>query len=141
MYLAKINEPLSSTIPTITTTHTPPFIHTLLPSIFYPTLKTAKHEMDLLPKDFTPQSSQFWRITHYFKTPTPSIHPLSQNGTQIYQTPLTLQCGMTSATRHSENIPCSGVTSSARHGACSHSFVYISTTSGANVIGLLRTCS
>ena len=54
---------------------------------------------------------------------------------------LTLQCGMTSAVRHSENIPCSGVTSAARHGARSHSFVYISTTSGANVIGLLRACS
>ena len=54
---------------------------------------------------------------------------------------LTLQCGMTSAACHSENIPCSGVTSAARHGARSRSFVYISTTSGANVIGLLRACS
>ena len=53
----------------------------------------------------------------------------------------TLQCGMTSAARHSENIPCSGVTSAARHGARSHSFVYISTKSGANVFGLLRACS
>ena len=54
---------------------------------------------------------------------------------------LTLQCRVTSAARHSENISCSGVTSAARHGARSHSFVYISTTSGANVIGLLRACS
>ena len=54
---------------------------------------------------------------------------------------LTLQCGMKSAARHSENISCSGVTSAARHGARSHSFVYISTTSVANVIGLLRACS
>ena len=88
MYLAKTNEPLSSTIPTITTTHTPPFIYTLLPSIFYPTLTTTKHEMDLLPKDVIPQSSQFWRITRYFKTPTSSVPPLSYHGTQIYQTPL-----------------------------------------------------
>ena len=35
-----------------------------------------------------PQSSQFWRITRYFRTSTPSIPPLSHQGTQIYQTPL-----------------------------------------------------
>ena len=39
-----------------------------------------------------------------------------------------------SAARHSENISCSGVMSTALHGTHSHSFVYISTTSGANVI-------
>ena len=41
---------------------------------------------------------------------------------------LTLQRGVTSTGRHSENITCRGVMSSARHGARSHSFVYISTT-------------
>jgi len=54
---------------------------------------------------------------------------------------LTLQSGVTSTARHSENISCRGVTSTARHVAHSHSLVYISTTSGANVIGLLRACS
>ena len=68
---------------------------------------------------------------------------LTKEGTAVKRihATLTLQCGVTSAARHSENISCSGVTSAARHGACSHSFVYISTTSGANVIGLLRACS
>ena len=41
---------------------------------------------------------------------------------------LTLQRGVTSTARHSENITCRGVTSTARHAARSHSFVYISTT-------------
>jgi len=34
-----------------------------------------------------------------------------------------------------------GVTSTGRHAARSHSFVYISTSYGANVIRLLRACS
>ena len=55
--------------------------------------------------------------------------------------PLTLQRGVTSAARHSENVTCRGVTSTARHAALSHSFDYISTTQGENVIGLLCTCS
>ena len=41
---------------------------------------------------------------------------------------LTLQRGVTSTARHSENITCRGVTSTARHAALSHSFDYISTT-------------
>jgi len=41
---------------------------------------------------------------------------------------LTLQRGVTSAARHSENITCRGVTSTARHAALSHSFDYILTT-------------
>ena len=41
---------------------------------------------------------------------------------------LTLQHGVTSTGRHSENITCRGVTSSACHGARFHSFVYILTT-------------
>jgi len=41
---------------------------------------------------------------------------------------LTLQRGATSTACHSENITCRGVTSTARHAARSHSFVYISTT-------------
>jgi len=43
-------------------------------------------------------------------------------------TALTLQHGVTSTARHSENITCRGVTSTARHAALSHSFDYISTT-------------
>jgi len=54
---------------------------------------------------------------------------------------LTLQCGMTCTIRHRVNIPCRGMTHTIRHGAHSHLFVYISTTYGANVIGLLRVCS
>ena len=57
---------------------------------------------------------------------------------RILKLTLTLQCGVTSVARHSENIFCSEVTSTARHGARSHSVVYISTKSGANVIGLIR---
>jgi hypothetical protein len=53
----------------------------------------------------------------------------------------TLQRGVTSAARHSVNITCRGVTSTARHAALSHSFDYISTIKGENVIGLLCTCS
>ena len=49
---------------------------------------------------------------------------------------LTLQCGVTSTARHSENATCRGVTSTARHAALSHSFDYISTTKGENVIGM-----
>jgi len=41
---------------------------------------------------------------------------------------LTLQCGVTSAAHHNENITCRGMTSTARHAALSHSFDYISTT-------------
>ena len=41
---------------------------------------------------------------------------------------LTLQRGVTSTARHSENITCRGLTSTARHAARSPSFVYISTT-------------
>jgi len=41
---------------------------------------------------------------------------------------LTLQRGVTNATRHSENLTCRGVMSSARHVALSHSLDYISTT-------------
>jgi len=44
-------------------------------------------------------------------------------------------------TRHSENATCRGVMSIVRHAALSHSFDYISTTKGENVIGLLCTCS
>jgi len=44
------------------------------------------------------------------------------------QTLLTLQRGVTSAGRHSENITCGGVTSIARQAALPHSFDYISTT-------------
>jgi len=54
---------------------------------------------------------------------------------------LTLQSGVTSTARRSENISCHGVMNTAHHAAHSHSFTYISTTSGANVIGLLRACS
>ena len=39
-------------------------------------------------KTLHPPSSQFWRITRNFKTPTPSIPPLSYHGMQIYQNPL-----------------------------------------------------
>jgi len=49
----------------------------------------------------------------------------------IYSVPaeqLTLQRGMTSTARHSENITYRGMTSTARHAARSHSFVYILTT-------------
>jgi len=88
MYLAKTKEPLSSTIPTITTTHTLPFIHTLLPSIFYPTLTTKKHEMDLLPKDVTPPILQVLENNTLFKKPHPSVPPLFYHETQIYQIPL-----------------------------------------------------
>ena len=48
----------------------------------------------------------------------------------------TLQRGVTSTARHSENATCRGVTSTARHAALSHSFDYISTTKGKNVIGM-----
>jgi hypothetical protein len=48
---------------------------------------------------------------------------------------------VTSAARHSENITCRGVTSTARHAALSHAFNYISTTQGETVIGLICTCS
>jgi len=41
---------------------------------------------------------------------------------------LTLQHGVMSAARHSKNVTCRGVTSTARHAALSHSFDYISTT-------------
>jgi len=41
---------------------------------------------------------------------------------------LTLQRGVMSAARHSENITCRGVTSTACHAALSHSFDYISIT-------------
>jgi translation initiation factor 2B subunit (eIF-2B alpha/beta/delta family) len=54
---------------------------------------------------------------------------------------LTLQRGVTSTARHSENITCRGVTSTARHAALSHSFNYISTTERENIIGLLCSCS
>jgi hypothetical protein len=54
---------------------------------------------------------------------------------------LALQRGVTSTARHSENVTCRGVTSTALHPALSHSFNYISTTKGENVIGLLCTCS
>ena len=47
---------------------------------------------------------------------------------------LTLQRGVTSTARHSENATCCGVTSTARHAALSHVFDYISTTKGKNVI-------
>ena len=83
MYLAKTNEPLSSTIPTITTTHTPPFIYTLLPSIFYPTLTTTKKEMDLLPKDVTPPILPVLENNTLFQNPhslsTPSVLPWDAN--------------------------------------------------------------
>jgi hypothetical protein len=55
--------------------------------------------------------------------------------------PLTLQRGVTSAPRHSENITCRGVTSATHRAALSHSFDYISTTWKENVIGLLCACS
>jgi hypothetical protein len=48
---------------------------------------------------------------------------------------------VTSAAPHSKNITCRGVTSTARHAALSHSFDYISTTLGVNVIGRLCVCS
>ena len=54
---------------------------------------------------------------------------------------LTLQRGVTSAARHSVNITCRGVTSTARRAALSHSFDYISTTQGDSVIRLLCTYS
>ena len=54
---------------------------------------------------------------------------------------LTLQRGVTSAARHGENITCCGVTSTACHAVRCHSFDYISTTKGENVIGLLCSCS
>ena len=50
--------------------------------------------------------------------------------------PLTLQRGVTSTARHSQEATCRGVTSTARHAALSHSFDYISTTNGENVIGM-----
>ena len=40
---------------------------------------------------------------------------------------LTLQRGVTDTARHRVNITCRGVTSTGRHAARSHSFVYIST--------------
>jgi len=46
---------------------------------------------------------------------------------------LTLQRGVTSAARHSENVTCRGVTSTARHAALSHSFDYISTLSSRSL--------
>jgi hypothetical protein len=48
---------------------------------------------------------------------------------------------VTSAARHSKIIACREATSTARHAALSHSFDYISTTYGENVIGLICTCS
>jgi hypothetical protein len=48
---------------------------------------------------------------------------------------LTLQRGVTSARRHSENITCCGVTSSTCRAALSLSFDYISTTWKENVTG------
>jgi hypothetical protein len=51
-----------------------------------------------------------------------------------------LQRGVTSAARRSVNFTCRGVTITARHAALSHSFDYISTTKGENVMGLLCTC-
>ena len=83
MYLAKTKEPLSSTTPTITTTHTPSFIHSLLPSIFYPTLSTTKHEMDLLPKDVTSPvlpvlvNNTLFQNSHTLSTP--SVLPRDAN--------------------------------------------------------------
>ena len=53
---------------------------------------------------------------------------------------LTLQRGVMSTARHSENATCHGVMSTARHAALSHSFDYISTTKGHNLIGLLCKC-
>ena len=83
MYLAKTNELLSSMIPTITTTHTSPFIYTLLPSICYPTLSTTKHEMDLLPKDVTPPILPVLENNTLFQNPhplsTPSVIPRDAN--------------------------------------------------------------
>jgi len=70
------------------------------------------------------------------------LHHAALKLTHVMNKPyLTLQNGVMSTARHSENISCSGVTSTARHAASSHSFVYISTTLGANVIGLLHACS
>ena len=50
------------------------------------------------------------------------------NRTQSNLKLLTLQRGVTSTARHSENITRRRVTSTARHAALSHSFDYISTT-------------
>ena len=48
---------------------------------------------------------------------------------------------MTDTARQRENITCRGMTTTARHAARFHSFIYISTTQGENGIGLLRACS
>ena len=77
----------------------------------------------------------------------PSYTQLSPSASCVL--PLTLQCGVTSTAchsenatclgvtstaRHSKNATCRGVTSTARHAALSHSFDYISTTKGKNLI-------
>ena len=69
------------------------------------------------------------------------LHRITKISVKLGKTILTLQRGVTSTARHSENITCRGVTSTARHAALSHSFDYISTTYGQNVIGLLCTWS
>ena len=70
----------------------------------------ARHGSDPIPRQF--MCDLFWTEYHW----------------EIFCDMLTLQSGVTSAARHSENITCHGVTSTARHAALSHSFDYISTT-------------
>jgi hypothetical protein len=57
--------------------------------------------------------------------------------TDSHKYALTLQRGEMGDARHSENEACRGKTSDDRHAARSHSLHYISTTSTANVIGLV----
>ena len=83
MYLTKTNKTLPTTISTITTTHLPPRIHTLLSSILHPTLTTSKYEMDLLSKDVTPPILPVLENDTLFQDPhslrTPSEQPRDTN--------------------------------------------------------------
>jgi hypothetical protein len=64
-------------------------LHTLFSQAFSTQLSQQRNtKWTSFLKTLHPQSSTFWRITRYFKTPNPSIPPLSYHGTQIYQTPL-----------------------------------------------------
>ena len=57
-----------------------------------------------------------------------NTHKLSLLKLAYFVLNLTLQRGVTSTARHSENVTCRGVMSTAHHAALSHSFDYISTT-------------
>ena len=63
-------------------------VHTLFSLAFSAQLAQLRNtKWTSFLRTLQPQSSQFWKNTRYFGTPTPSVPPLTYLGSQIYQPP------------------------------------------------------